>query len=204
VTSVGERLRPTLQTRSPARWGLLTPGLGGRGATRWLDLSVAGCGEDELDVPGGGSPGDTGGGSGNDDVGCPNDWEEQTGSVWLQPEACLAWSPRSDQEMDWYQAVSPEEATAGGCSAHCDEDEGYCPQLGTLGGVSGWRLPSYDELDEAAKAYPPMENAEGYLWSRDSDSVMEQMAWQLDLSIPGGHFLAEKEADGWVRCVADL
>ena len=106
--------------------------------------------------------------------------------------------------MSWYDAVSPEAAVAGGCSAHCTDEEGYCSQLGELGGVTGWRLPAIEELQELGFADPPLDPLEGYHWSRDSDVMMEEAALQADLTTPESTVIAGKDQDGEVRCVADL
>jgi hypothetical protein len=147
---------------------------------------------------------------GSDDTGepegilCPSAWTEHDGGVWLQPTACLAWSPRAAEPMDWYAAVSPEEAVAGGCGANCDDDPGYCSELGAVGGLEGWRLPSRSELQDAGFAGPPLEPLDEPLWSRDSSSAMESMALQVDLSTPELELLMGKDQDGQVRCVVDL
>ncbi len=134
---------------------------------------------------------------------CPGTWNEHDDGVWLQPSACLAWSPVASSAMDWYAAASPEDATAGGCAVHCDDQPGYCADLDT-GGIGSWRLPSMDELQDAGFAEPPMEDLVGYLWSRDSSDAAESMAYQNELATPESVFMAGKDQEGLVRCVADL
>jgi hypothetical protein len=142
--------------------------------------------------------------SGEPAVACPSSWAAGEDGVWLQPHACLGWSPRSDEPMDWYAAASPESAVAGGCSAHCAEEPGWCDSLAGLGGIARWRLPSIEELQVAAETEPPLTPLDGYLWSRDTCAQMEDMAWQIELDNPLLQSAAGKDQDGWARCVADL
>ncbi len=134
---------------------------------------------------------------------CPGAWREHDEGIWLQAHACLAWSPESTASMDWYAAVSPESAVAGGCSTHCDDEPGHCSQLDTAG-ITSWRLPSMDELQAAGHDSPPMDDLTDMLWSRDSVDMAEDMAYQMELETPEGVFMAGKDQDGMVRCVADL
>ena len=135
---------------------------------------------------------------------CPGAWTEHDDGVWLQPSACLAWSLRAVAPMDWYAAVSPDEAVAGGCGQYCDDEPGYCAQLDAQGGISDWRLPSRRELEGAGESAPPLEPLDEALWSRDSSGAVESMAHQVKLSTPELEYLVGKEQDGWVRCVVDL
>ncbi len=107
------------------------------------------------------------------------------------------------EAMDWYAAVSPEDAVAGGCSAHCAEEPGYCAEL-ELAGIDSWRLPSKAELEAAGTDASPLEPLDSFLWSRDSVAVAEDMAYQVELEAPEQDFMQGKTQDGWVRCVADL
>ncbi|MDP6933124.1 MAG: hypothetical protein QGG40_09415, partial [Myxococcota bacterium] len=107
-------------------------------------------------------------------VECADSWVSE-GQVVIEPDSCLRWSPRSEDEMDWYAAVDPDDAVAGGCTAHCDEDDvGWCDEVEGLEGLSGWRLPDIGELEDTALRSPPFDELEGYLWSRTSDDYMEQ------------------------------
>ena len=142
--------------------------------------------------------------SGEPPVDCTAVWTEFQDGVWLQPQACLAWSPRSEAPMDWYAAASPESGAAGGCTAHCPEEPGWCDGLAGLGGLARWRLPAGEELQDAGFSDPPLDPLDGLLWSRDSNSQAEEMALQIELSTPEALLLAGKDQDGWVRCVADL
>lgn len=160
-------------------------------------LSMLPC----LGCPGNAAPWDDTGGPA---VACPSTWAAHPDGVWLQPHACLAWSPRSEAPMDWYAAASPESATAGGCGAHCAEEPGWCDDLAGLGGIARWRLPSLDELEAVAYAEPPLDPLDGALWSRDSGGPGDELAWQLDLTNPSQQVMAGKDQDAWVRCVADL
>ena len=114
-----------------------------------LLLSSVGC-DDSISLPVGGPGGSETGQSGPE---CPSDWRYQDDGVWLQPVACLAWSAQAESSMSWYDAVSPEAAVAGGCSAHCTDEEGYCSQLGELGGVTGC-LPSRSCRSWASRIRP--------------------------------------------------
>ena len=164
-----------------------------------LVVFVLACGE-ETQFPTGSAGDDTASAS---LPSCPGAWKEHEEGVWLQPSACLAWSPLADGEMDWYAAASPEDAVAGGCAQHCDDEPGYCAGL-SVGGISSWRLPSLDELQAAGHAGPPMDDLEGLLWSRDSSDAAEDMAYQIELDTPEAVLMAGKSQEGLVRCVADL
>jgi len=165
-----------------------------------LSLVLVGCESDDPGPPTGGDDTEATG----DLPDCPGSWAEHDDGVQLQPSACLAWSPRADTSMDWYTAVSPEEAVAGGCGANCSDEPGYCAELGELGGIVSWRLPVRSELEAAGQGSPPLEPLEEALWSRDSSTAVESMAHQVKLSTPELEYLVGKDQDGWVRCVADL
>ncbi len=166
-----------------------------------LSSTLAAC-ENDPDRPPPGGDSDTG--PTRELPACPGSWSEHDDGVWLQPSACLAWSPRADATMDWYAAVSPDEAVAGGCGQHCDDDPGYCAELGPLGGIADWRLPSRRELEDAGESMPPLEPVEEALWSRDSSTAVESMAHQVKLATPELELILGKDQIGWVRCVADL
>ncbi len=164
-------------------------------------LALSACDKDPADL----RRGDTGDTAPTSELPmCPGSWSEHDDGVWLQPVACLAWSPRAADTMDWYAAVSPDEAVAGGCGTHCDDEPGYCAELGELGDIATWRLPSRSELQDAGFAEPLFDGLEDPLWSRDSSTAMESMAHQVKLSTPELEFQVGKDQDGWVRCVADL
>jgi hypothetical protein len=134
---------------------------------------------------------------------CPSAWTEHEEGVQLQPTACLAWSPRTEEQLDWYEAVGPEDAVAGGCGAHCSDEPGHCDEL-DLAGIIDWRVPSVVELEAAASGAPPLEPLDEPLWSRDSVAAAEDMAYQVELDTPELTFTQGKAQDGWLRCVADL
>ena len=114
---------------------------------------------------------------------------------------CASWSPMSTA-MNWFSAVSPGEATNGGCDNYCDDEpnENYCEDL-SLGGLS-WRLPTIAEIEDLAVRNPPFENPDGDLWSVTSDN-MDQMAWTANIEQPGMSVLLQKDATANVRCIAD-
>jgi hypothetical protein len=134
---------------------------------------------------------------------CPGSWSEHEEGVWLQPGACLAWSPRAQEPMDWYQSVGPEDAVAGGCGEHCSDEPGYCDEL-ELARIFDWRVPSVVELEAAAVGAPPLAPLDEALWSRDSVAAAEEMAYQVELDTPELTFTQGKAQDGWLRCVADI
>jgi hypothetical protein len=135
---------------------------------------------------------------------CPASWwSEWDEGIQLQAAGCLAWSPRAEDAMDWFSAVGPEDAVAGGCGVYCSDEPGYCDEL-ELASIGSWRLPSKAELEAAGSGEPPLEPLEEPLWSRDSSSADESLAHQVKLSTPELTFVVGKDQDGWVRCVADL
>lgn len=135
---------------------------------------------------------------------CPASWwSEWDEGIQLQSAGCLAWSPRAGDAMDWFAAVGPEDAVAGGCGSYCSDEPGYCDEL-ELAGITSWRLPSKAELEAAGSGEPPLEPLDEALWSRDSLPAVEDMAYQVVLDTPELDFMQGKDQDGWVRCVADL
>jgi hypothetical protein len=135
---------------------------------------------------------------------CPTSWwTEWDEGVQLQASGCLAWSPRAEDAMDWFSAVGPEDAVAGGCGSYCSDEPGYCDEL-DLAGITSWRLPSKAELEAAGSGEPPLEPLDEALWSRDSLPAAEDMAYQVVLDTTELDFMQGKDQAGWVRCVADL
>ena len=166
-------------------------------------MFLIGCEEkNEFNVPGAGnntSNNDTDDSSnGSNQINCPSDWEND-GGIWLDPN-CVAWSPM-ERGLTWHQAITPSEATSGGCDTTCDEepDDNYCAEL-DLGGYS-WALPTINEVEDLAIRQPPFEELEGDLWSTSSDS-MDQMAWTANIDQPGMSVLLEKSSSADVRCIA--
>ncbi len=171
-----------------------------RAAAISLILALSAC-EPATDSPPPGGGDDTEAPSALPD--CPASWSEHDEGIQLQPVACLAWSPRADAAMDWFSAVGPEDAVAGGCGENCSDEPGYCDEL-ELAGITSWRLPARLELEVAGESDPPLEPLDEPLWSRDSSTAVESMAHQVKLSTPELEFLVGKDQDGQVRCVADL
>ena len=162
-------------------------------------IFLLGCENKEgFDVPGNGTNTPGNGSDNGNQVDCPESWQ-QDGDVWLDP-ACAAWSPMVNG-LDWHEAINPSQATTGGCNTYCDEepDLNYCEDL-DLAGYS-WRLPTINELENLAMAYPPFDDAEGDLWSISSDA-MDQMAWTANIDQPGMSVLLDKTASASVRCIA--
>jgi hypothetical protein len=174
-------------------------------------LSLVGCSKSESALPFGGaadgteSSSDDTASSSTGSTDCGDEWTESDG-VHIQPGTCLAWSPRSDDKMDWYSAVSEEDADRGGCGSDCPDPGslGYCTIFDSMDGRSNWRIPSKEELKQASYEYPEFENVEGRLWSRDTGSGSTGNAWTVDLSRAGGWMEMTKDDEGnSVRCVSD-
>ena len=164
-----------------------------------LNLSVVGCDskEEGFDVPGNTTSGTD---TGSPDT-CPLEWTWD-GDVLVDPNTCLAWSSVSEP-MDWYSAVSPEESANGGCGTDCDDDgSGYCADMAPLGGTSAWSLPDADTLEEFTLNGPPVEDAQGDLWSSTTDTHVNSLAVTADLSQPGMTVNLGKSSEALVRCVA--
>ena len=136
-------------------------------------------------------------------VDCGDEWSVVEDGIALQPENCLSWSPLSLESMDWYSAASVEDGELGGCESDCPEGDGHCTTL-ELGGRSSWRLPSFNELKEAARSGPNIPDMDAKLWSRDTGQGAPGNAWVVDLSQAGFYVELDKEDDGiWVRCVSE-
>lgn len=167
--------------------------------------------KDEISVPGGSSTIQQGNNENNDNSPntCPDEWTLQNGT-YIDPVNCLTWSPL-EKEIDWYEAVNPEQATEGGCTENCDKsDRNYCADL-NFGNISSWRLPSIDELEDISMRSPPFEDpmneldTEGLdadLWSYNSDAF-DGLALTVNLAQAGFFIALEKDTLAAVRCVAD-
>jgi len=149
-------------------------------ATFFLSASVfTGCKEESFDVPTG-TPDSN---NNNPDVSnCPEIWSE-LGGVWLDPNLCAAWSDKSES-MRWAEA------------------EEYCATLeGTE--LSGWRLPTIDELGSMAMNNPPMDDVLGDLWTSSEDSA-SGLKWTANLEQPGMEVLLDPSDLANVRCYTSL
>ena len=140
----------------------------------------------------------------DDQSDCGNDWTFDGESVAIQPGSCLAWAEESQATMDWYAAVSPEEAQEGNCRDACPEEgEGYCAGIAGLGGRDDWRMPNKDELFSAAQADPPWDQLDQWLWTLDTDANVPENAWSVNLADGGATWGKPKEGvDQPVRCVS--
>lgn len=162
--------------------------------------ACGGAGGDNLGANGS----DDGDGGGSDAGGdCPEEWEAGAGYA-VDPATCLAWSDRLTDEMDWYTAASPTDASLGGCGSDCAvEGVGVCVALDGAADRQGWRLPSAAELQALAISAPPLDPLDGKLWSRDTDDNMDGLAKTVELSQAGSQLSLGKTSDAYVRCVAD-
>jgi len=181
-----------------------------------LAVTALGCGEKRDPPFGGWSPdgseedadaddnGDAG--EGTDDgpvIACEDDWTVGADGISVQPESCLAWSPLSLDPMSWYEAASEAEGELGGCGSDCPEGDGYCATIG-FAERNNWRLPSFDELKDAAKTDPNIPDVDAKLWSRETGQGAAGNAWVVNLSKAGIWLELDKEDDGiWIRCVSD-
>ena len=88
---------------------------------------------------------------------CPSSWE-QDGELWIDPVKCMIWSPMFN-DITWYEAVSSQEAQNGGCNQICDNDPDieYCKDL-ELQGITNWRVPSIERLEDIVMRTPPFCN----------------------------------------------
>jgi hypothetical protein len=102
--------------------------------------------------------------------------------------------------MDWYDAASLDDGISGNCGTDCpDPGGGYCDSRGEQ-----WRLPSIEEIKEAAKSNPDIDDVDGWLWSRDTSATIPRNAMTADLSRAGSAFERDKGSTlAWVRCVSD-
>jgi len=149
-------------------------------ATFFLSASVfTGCKEEGFDV----QTGTPDSNNNNPDVSnCPEIWSE-LGGVWLDPNLCAAWSDKSES-MRWAEA------------------EEYCATLeGTE--LSGWRLPTIDELGSMAMNNPPMDDVLGDLWTSSEDSA-SGLKWTANLEQPGMEVLLDPSDLANVRCYTSL
>ena len=156
-------------------------------------------------IPGGGIADDSAGETDSGSATCIYTEWTQVGEVWIDPLSCTAWGPKSNS-MDWYEAVSPSEAIAGGCTSHCDDDgEGHCADVGSIDGLAGpWALPSIETLEQLALRDAPFEDPGGDLWSRTSDTNMNQLAQTVDLNQPGMSVTLDKNSGAYVRCMLNV
>jgi hypothetical protein len=141
---------------------------------------------------------------GDADGDCDESWAWDGEDVAVQPVTCLAWAEESQATMDWYSAVSPEEAEEGGCRDACPEEgEGYCAGISGLGGRDDWRMPNKAELFSAAQASPPWEQLDQWLWTLDTDANVPDNAWSVNLADGGATWGKPKEGvELPVRCVS--
>ena len=113
---------------------------------------------------------------------CPDLWSN-LGGVWLDPNLCVAWSDKSELLT-------------------LEESQNYCAQL-TEGELSGWRLPSLDELSHLAMNHNPIEDIFGDLWTSSEDPV-SGLYWTINLDQPGMEVLLEANDQANVRCITEL
>ena len=167
-----------------------------------LLLAIICCGGDSKTPPVGSTSGDGSDGSNgsSNTVDCDDEWTTEEDGTHVQPESCLRWSQRSPTQMTWYEAASEADGLAGNCGSDCpDPGDGYCANLG-----DPWRLPTIDELKDAAKTYPEIEDGDGWLWSRDTSSFISENAMTGNLERAGVSMQSDKAStEEWVRCVSE-
>jgi hypothetical protein len=113
---------------------------------------------------------------------CPTMWSN-LGGVWLDPNLCVAWSDKSDPMT-------------------LDDSEDFCAGL-TEGELSGWRLPTLEELSSMSTAYNPMEDVLGDLWTSTEDTN-SGLYWTINLDQPGMEVLLDPNDEANVRCLTSL
>jgi len=138
------------------------------------------------------------------DVDCGSEWSWETEDIAIQPSTCLAWTEESQLSMDWYTAVSLEEAEEGGCRDACPEEgEGFCAGLAGLGGRDDWRMPNKTELISVAQGDPPWDDLDQRLWTLNTDPNVPDNAWCVSLADPGSTLGMPKEGTELpIRCVS--
>ena len=144
-----------------------------------LFLAIS-CKDKGFDVPTG-TP-DSNPNQDSNTLSCPQIWSNLAG-VWLDPNLCVAWSDKSDLMTQ-------------------EESEEYCAEL-TDGELSGWRLPTVDELSYLATNYNPIEDIFGDLWTSSEDPV-SGLYWTINLDQPGMEVLLEPTDQANVRCMTQL
>lgn len=174
----------------------------------FLFVLLCACGGDKSTFPpasnsaGGADNADSDGNGGDGDSNCGDEWLVSD-EVATQPGACLVWSPMAEHDMDWYTAASEWDGQQGACGSDCPDGDGWCASLNGLDGRNDWRLPSKDEITEAAQAHPPFEDIDEWIWSRDTDGNMVELAYKGNLADGGASWSAGKDTSHAVRCVAN-
>lgn len=142
-------------------------------------FALSACKEEGFDVPMG-TP-DSNDNSPNTSN-CPGEWSN-LGDIWLDPNLCGAWSAKSTA-MTWLEA------------------ESFCADL-TDTDISGWRLPTLDELSSMAMGHPPLDDTLGDLWTSSEDSATGLM-WTANLEQPGMEILLDPSDLAHVRCFTSM
>ena len=176
----------------------------------FFGLFFLGCtGEKDIESPTGSNTVSDGSGSNDNNsssnnINCPTSWTQEDSGAWLDPDpvVCAAWSPLSDY-LSWYEAVSPSDASNGGCNGDCDEEPNvnYCQDLST--GSYSWRTPTINELQELAQSgILPFDELDVELWSASSDN-QDSLAWIINLDQAGMEISIQKTDEAKVRCIAN-
>ena len=140
---------------------------------------LSGCKEEGFDVPMGTPESNS---NNQPESRCPEIWSE-LGGVWLDPDLCGAWSDKAEA-MTWYAA------------------EEFCASLeGTE--LSGWRLPTLDELSSMSGSNHPFEDLLGALWTSSEDSATG-LVWTTSLEESGMKVGLEPTDRANVRCFTSL
>ena len=113
---------------------------------------------------------------------CPEEWSEVRG-IWLDPDLCGAWTDKSET-MTWMMA------------------EDFCASFESPE-LTGWRLPTIDELGEMSRGDHPFEDISGDLWTSSADSG-SGLVWTANLEQPGMEVLLDPSDRASVRCFTSL
>ena len=171
----------------------------------FMTIVIAACnGEEKISSPtssNNNSSNSNAEGSSDNQIACPEQWQQESSGAWIDPVSCAAWSPVSDS-LTWHETVSSAEASNSGCNSNCDQapNVNYCQSL-DLGGYS-WETPSLDDLEALAEGgILPFNELDVELWTATSDS-QDTLALIINLAQPGMIVSIQKTDQAKVRCMA--
>lgn len=143
-------------------------------------FSLTACKEEGFDVPQG-TP-ESNQNNGHVENNCPDTWSN-LGGVWLDPNLCVAWSSKSDPMT-------------------LDDAFDYCANL-TEGELSGWDVPTKEEISSMVNNYNPIDDTLGDLWTSTEDTT-SGLYWTVNLEQPGMEVLLDPSDETHVRCVTSI